>query len=155
MEVMPSGHSAYRLLIDAAKIRKDPDLAFLVERGGIYQFVGLDRRIVCYPCRNLQLLNIVAIVPDKLLNEESVENWSAEGSLDDLLKSFEAFDEVPKRIFRYGPNFAFAENSYATDCRLYQLRDQPPLETWTKGRAIIVGDAAHAMLPRTVIILRI
>lgn len=31
---------------------------------------------------------------------------------------------------------------------LWQLRDQPPLETWTNGKAIIVGDAAHAMLPR-------
>ena len=31
---------------------------------------------------------------------------------------------------------------------LWQLRDQPPFETWTKGKAIIVGDAAHAMLPR-------
>jgi salicylate hydroxylase len=30
------------------------------------------------------------------------------------------------------------------DCGLWQLRDQDPLEDWVKGRAIIVGDAAHS-----------
>lgn len=31
---------------------------------------------------------------------------------------------------------------------LWQLRDQEPLKDWVKGRCIIIGDAAHAMLPR-------
>jgi salicylate hydroxylase len=96
-----SGHSAYRLLIEAEKLRQDPDLAFLVEKGGITSFVGLDRRIVCYPCRNLQLLNIVAILPDKLMFEESVENWNVKGSIDDMMKSFAEFDPVIKRIFTF------------------------------------------------------
>jgi salicylate hydroxylase len=95
----PSGHSAYRLLIDAEKLKQDPDLAFLVKRGAITTFVGLDRRIVAYPCRNLTLLNIVAILPDSLLFEESSAGWNVKGSIDDMLKSFEEFDPVIKRIF--------------------------------------------------------
>jgi salicylate hydroxylase len=30
---------------------------------------------------------------------------------------------------------------------LWQLRDIDPLETWHHGRVILIGDAAHAMLP--------
>ena len=101
LNAVASGHSAYRFLIDAEKLRQDPDLAFLVEKGGITTFVGLDRRIVAYPCRNLELLNIVAILPDRLLLEESVESWNVKGSIDDMLKSFVEFDPVVKRIFRY------------------------------------------------------
>jgi len=101
LNAVASGHSAYRFLIDAEKLRQDSDLAFLVEKGGITTFVGLDRRIVAYPCRNLELLNIVAILPDKLLLEESVESWNVKGSIDDMLKSFAEFDPVIKRIFRY------------------------------------------------------
>ena len=99
----PSGHSAYRFLIDASKIKQDPDLAYLVAIGNITTFVGLDRRIVCYPCRNLELLNIVAILPDENLFEESVDSWNMKGSIDDMLKSFAEFDPVVKRIFTYHP----------------------------------------------------
>jgi hypothetical protein len=35
--------------------------------------------------------------------------------------------------------------SLAKEPGLWQLRDQDPLPTWVKGRAIIIGDAAHAM----------
>lgn len=42
----------------------------------------------------------------------------------------------------------FTSNSAAPSCNLWQLREQDPLETWTKGRVILIGDAAHAMLPR-------
>jgi len=40
---------------------------------------------------------------------------------------------------------------HATQCKYWALRELPPLRTWVGGRghAIIIGDAAHAMLPTT------
>lgn len=39
-------------------------------------------------------------------------------------------------------------NRKAPSCGVWQLYLQDPLKTWVKGRAILIGDAAHAMLPR-------
>jgi salicylate hydroxylase len=143
-----SGHSAYRFLIDGDKLRADPELAFLVEGGNIASFVAQDRRIVCYACRNRQLLNVVAILPDALLFEESVASWNVRGSIDDMLKSFSEFHPTIKRIFRFLCSLSLLIRSYATETTLWQLRDQDPIGTWTKGKLILIGDAAHAMLPR-------
>ena len=30
---------------------------------------------------------------------------------------------------------------------MWELQDLEPLPTWTRGRAIVIGDAAHAMTP--------
>lgn len=35
----------------------------------------------------------------------------------------------------------------ADEVKLWELQDLEPLPTWTSGRAILIGDAAHAMTP--------
>ncbi|KAM0793765.1 hypothetical protein ACM66B_001183 [Microbotryomycetes sp. NB124-2] len=134
----PTGHSAYRCLIPAEKVRADPELAWLVDvsNPGLATFVGHDRRVVAYPCRRCEYLNIVAIIPDTSLQSESAQVWNAPGSVEELVEAFSYFSETVKRLLSMAPS-----------CGLWQLRDQDPLPTWTKGRAIIIGDAAHAMLP--------
>lgn len=53
-----------------------------------------------------------------------------------LLEKFKEFPDWCKRLFKHSPELG-----------LWQLRDLDPLDTWTNGRAIIIGDASHAMLP--------
>lgn len=136
----PSGHSAYRLLIPFEKLRElqDEDINKILSAPSLSMFVGEDRRIVAYTCKfeGKDLLNIVAMVPDKGLFEESTESWSAEGSLKDLSASFADFPPTVQKIL-----------SKATECGLYQLRDQDPLEKWHRHRVLLIGDAAHPMLP--------
>ncbi|CBQ73806.1 related to Salicylate hydroxylase [Sporisorium reilianum SRZ2] len=136
----PSGHSAYRLLIPFDSLREldDQDVERSMSAPSLTMFVAEDRRVVCYTCKydGRDLLNIVAIVPDEGLFEGSIESWSAKGSLKDLSASFAAFPPTVQKIL-----------SKATECALYQLRDQDPLEKWSRNRVLIIGDAAHPMLP--------
>ncbi|SGY47476.1 BQ5605_C001g00535 [Microbotryum silenes-dioicae] len=134
----PSGHSAYRCLIPRESVEKVPAMASLLSLNPptLTTFVASDRRVVAYPCRGGSLLNIVAIVPDEKLNEDSVESWNAEGSIDEMIEAFKDFQPELLDLLRTAPS-----------CGLWQLRDQDPLKTWTRGRAILIGDAAHAMLP--------
>lgn len=37
--------------------------------------------------------------------------------------------------------------SHAPRVKLFQVRDQESLPTYVKGRAVLIGDAAHAMVP--------
>ncbi|KAF2972558.1 hypothetical protein GQX73_g904 [Xylaria multiplex] len=39
------------------------------------------------------------------------------------------------------------EHRVADQVKLWELRDLEPLPTWTSGRAVLIGDAAHAMTP--------
>ena len=38
-------------------------------------------------------------------------------------------------------------SSAATEVKIWELQDLSSLPTWVRGRAILIGDAAHAMTP--------
>ena len=99
--------------------------------------VGHDRRLIMGPARDASIFGVVALVPDGSMKESSDEtNWVTRGSREKMLETFEVFPEWTKQLLRL-----------ASDAGLWQLRDLDPLPTWYRGRTIIIGDAAHAMLP--------
>ncbi|TKY90288.1 hypothetical protein EX895_000286 [Sporisorium graminicola] len=136
----PSGHSAYRLMIPFDRLRElnDEKIEKSIAAPSLTMFVGQDRRVICYTCKydGRDLLNVIAVVPDEGLFESSTESWSAKGSLTDLAASFSEFPDTARKIL-----------GQATECALYQLRDQDPLDTWHRKRVLLIGDAAHPMLP--------
>jgi salicylate hydroxylase len=136
----PSGHSAYRCLIPAEPIMKDEELKFLMDKPGLVIFVAEDQRIVAYSCKyqGQDYINIVACVADKNLAAGvfAKESWSEKGTVDELIEAFATFGPKVKRLL-----------SYANECALWQLRDQEPLKNWSEKSVVIIGDAAHPMLP--------
>ncbi|CAD0095558.1 unnamed protein product [Aureobasidium vineae] len=135
----PTGVSAYRLLVETANLSSknvDPE-TFDPKRQATTLMMGHDRRVIMGPARNGDLLGLVGMVPDEHMHETSNANsWTTPGSLSKLLETYNDFPQWIKDIFAQAPDIA-----------LWQLRDIDALPAWVAGRCIIIGDAAHAMLP--------
>lgn len=65
----PAHQAAYRALVPTKALACIPTLSELgdVEKAGMVVWIGEDRRVVTYPCRDLEYINIVAIFPDPAL----------------------------------------------------------------------------------------
>jgi len=96
--------------------------------------------VVMYPCRGGDMMNFGCLVPDpklrKMLDERSYYSWNTQGTKEDMMEIFEGCPPWLMRIF-----------GRAERVGLFQVRDQEPLNTYIKGRLVLIGDAAHPMLP--------
>ncbi|KAI8650571.1 hypothetical protein NCS57_01391200 [Fusarium keratoplasticum] len=135
---LPTGTSAYRMLIPIEKLEGISTPEKLLDARDPYttMIMGHDRRVIMGPGRGGKLYGIVALVPDEKLSEKSSDSWVSPGSIEKLLEAYSDFPSWLHDIFRASPDVA-----------LWQLRDIDPLPHWVRGRAILIGDAAHAMLP--------
>ncbi|KAJ3535313.1 hypothetical protein NM208_g7183 [Fusarium decemcellulare] len=135
---LPTGTSAYRLLlpIESLESLSFPEKLLNPQDPSTTMIMGHDRRVIMGPGRGTKLYGIVALVPDENLAEKSSDNWVSPGSIDKLLEAYSDFPTWLHEIFRAAPDVA-----------LWQLRDIDPLPRWVRGRTILIGDAAHAMLP--------
>jgi salicylate hydroxylase/6-hydroxynicotinate 3-monooxygenase len=95
---------------------------------------GPDRHIVSYkidPRRDE--LYFIASTPEP---EFKTESWSAPGELDVLLAAYEGFHRDARLILESAPSV-----------HKWALIEREPLAGWTTERTILIGDAAHPMLP--------
>lgn len=136
-KAIPTGLSAYRILVETAKLPKldvSEDI-FDLKRSATTMIVGHDKRVIMGPGRGGEMFGLVCLVPDPNPNNEGT-SWNNSAPLEEVLDAFKAFPSWVREIM-----------SHAPDVALWQLRDIDSLTTWTKGRTILIGDAAHAMLP--------
>ncbi|KAI8631176.1 FAD binding domain protein [Xylariaceae sp. FL1651] len=97
---------------------------------------GTSRLMVLYPLRHGTWMNMSWIFPTRTERKSATESWNADGDRDEILQIYEDFEDDMKTLLRV-----------ATEVKLWELQDLEPLPTWISGRAILIGDAAHAMTP--------
>lgn len=98
-------------------------------------WVGSGKHVVTYYLRGGELVNLVGVVEQA---NWPYDGWTCRGSKQDILAAYEGWHPTIRRIMEAGDE---------TEYYQWALRDLAPLASWSKGRATLLGDACHAMLP--------
>ncbi|SNY97791.1 salicylate 1-monooxygenase [Halomonas sp. hl-4] len=142
-EITPfwSGTYAYRGMIPTEELE-----AALVAKGGEKRlalvpqmYLGKDRHILTFPVKQSQLINVVAFITDRSTSSPTLpdgEGWVQAVSQEELLDVFEGWSPSCQAILEC-----------ITEPTRWALHELPELAHYLRGRVLIVGDAAHALVP--------
>jgi salicylate hydroxylase len=130
-----SGRIAYRGLFPLKDIE-----AFWPFDSYAVSWLGKDKHFLVFPVSQNKTMNVVAFITkpeDQLGNLK--ESWTSVGRREDLEKEYEGWHETVGKVIR-----CMSENPGK-----WRLNDRDPVEQWTYmgGKTVLLGDAAHAMLP--------
>jgi len=94
-------------------------------------WLGPQAHVVHYPVANGEMVNLVAIFTDGWQGEDG-----SEADIGKIPPACDNWTETPQYLIAAAKKF-----------RRFALYDRPPLTAGGKGRATLLGDAAHPMLP--------
>ncbi|KID84046.1 Monooxygenase, FAD-binding protein [Metarhizium guizhouense ARSEF 977] len=137
--LVATGQSAFRFLVPTEDLQatasgrkllawKTPGACLLADT----KLVDKERHIMWYPCRDGAVQNFVGIHPSL----DTAESDAPPDVQAQMLRQFGHFDADVVQILRD-----------AKDTKCWPLFSMKPLSSWTFGKAVLIGDAAHPMLP--------
>ncbi len=124
-----TGHVAWRCTVPLAALGADvaPETACV--------WTGTRRHAVTYRLRGGSLVNFVGVVEQPSLSARE-ESWVSQGERAEALNDFRGWHPTILGIL-----------TAAEKLNIWALHDRPPLRAWVKGRAVLIGDACHPMVP--------
>lgn len=136
-----SGTYAYRGMIPTTQLE-----AALEERGVDRRlalvpqmYLGSDRHILTFPVKQSELINVVAFITDRSTPNPRLpegEAWVNAVTQEEMLGAFEGWGAASQAILACIP-----------EPTRWALHELPELPHYRRDRVLIVGDAAHAMVP--------
>ncbi|CAF4379602.1 unnamed protein product [Rotaria sp. Silwood2] len=119
------GYVTYRGTVGIDQVSKESGLE------NVQFWIGPDMHIVQYPVRRGQLFNQAAVFKSKLMPDHT-DQWGTKEELNERFST--GCDQVKKILSLLQTNFR------------WPVYDRNPLSKWSRGRLVLVGDAAHPML---------
>ena len=120
-----SGHIAYRAVVDREHVEEE------LRRNAMVLWAGPGNHLVQYPLRGGRQFNLVAVFH----SDRFVDGWNREGEPEELHRRFADNCSVVKTLL-----------GKVGTWRMWVLCDREPVKVWSRGRATLLGDAAHPML---------
>lgn len=129
-----TGDLAYRIIVKAEDMKKQPELQEFAEKPAINYWMGPRSHVVCYLLQGGSLYNIVMIAPDNL--PELVN--TAKADLQELRDLFQSWDPRLQKLL-----------SLVQETSKWRLQNSEEMKSWShqSGKFALVGDACHATLP--------
>jgi salicylate hydroxylase len=136
--VVDTNQAAYRIMLNRSDMENDPELLELINKNGVVRWIGEKRHIIAYPVSSHTIYNLSTIQPDTNFAQATNETYTTKGSKPAMLKVFEDFCPMVKRMLDLVPDGEVCE---------WKLRVHAPLPTWVHKSTALVGDACHPTLP--------
>jgi salicylate hydroxylase len=122
-----SGHAIFRGLVPAHEV---PELA---AQNKVVIWMGPGQHCVSYPISAGKLMSFAASSP---ASESHGESWTSRASTAEVLSAYDGWSPVARSLLA------------ATDeVSVYLLHDREAVPSWGTDRIMLIGDAAHPMLP--------
>lgn len=121
-----AGRTAWRTLIPIA------DAPEAMSRDLVTLWMAPGAHLIHYPVRGGAMMNIVAVIEDAW----DKEGWNTAADRDELLPCFADWCAPARAIVEAGESW-----------RKWALFTLPPLRRWHAGPVVLLGDAAHPVLP--------
>jgi salicylate hydroxylase len=120
-----SGHIAYRAVL------RTEDVPEHIRQDNVVLWAGPKTHLVHYPLHRGEIYNLVAVFH----SDRYEEGWDVYGDAAELRERFAG--EHPDVL---------AMLAKIESWRMWVLCDREPIRDWSRGRATLLGDAAHPML---------
>jgi salicylate hydroxylase len=125
-----TGRVAYRAILNAEDA--DPRWA----RSEIVLRLGPEAHLVQYPLRGGSIINLVATISSAWLPRGGDPQWDGAGDRATLERAFAGWSKDARALI-----------GAPAQWRAWPLYCRPPIPSFSLGRAALVGDAAHPMVP--------
>ncbi len=124
-----SGRTAWRAVLPAAQAPRE---ALTLETN---LWLGPKAHLVHYPLRGGDVVNIVAIVEDSWLGDGG-DFWQQQGDIRFIRGRYASWHRQARTLIDAVPEW-----------RRWPLFDRVPTQRWSVDRVVLMGDAAHPLLP--------
>ncbi|KAF5010116.1 hypothetical protein FDECE_3702 [Fusarium decemcellulare] len=137
-----TGDISYRILIPGQDMLADPDLRDLVSQPWVTSWCGPGAHVIGYPVRGGEIYNVVCCASEVTMRDQKFDTGETKLVISDN-------EELVRRFAGWEPRVRKIIDKAGKDFLKWRLFDLEMVDNWvhSSGKAVLLGDAVHPMLP--------